>query len=342
MGRYSSDEDRKRKKRKKRKSRSRSRSYESVDSRYAMKHKKAKKAKHKRRSRSLSSTRSSRKSSRIKSRSRSRGRSRSYGRRSPSKNRDRRPRRSRSRSYKRRSRSRSYGKRSRSKSYGRRSRSRSYGRRSRSGSRNARRSRTRSRSYGRRSRSRDRHSKKSKRYSRSRSRDRSSRAGAKSPNNSKKDHLNDDPCACIPGFTEMTASEQTRVRMNLALKAAAAADEKLKEGLTGEKSDSPISFKDQEKYASAIAEIESNEFVPSTFKSSRYEKKYEDKKSMDDFAFGTVAEIKIDPTKKFTIPTDITVLAHENLSTDPEVKMDRWIEKLKSMRRKKLEGEAIV
>ena len=68
-----------------------------------------------------------------------------------------------------------------------------------------------------------------------------------------------------------TPSEQAQVRLRLALRAAAAADEKLKDHSMSSPSQqsSPLSRRD---FADAVASIESDAFAPSSFKSSRLSK----------------------------------------------------------------------
>ncbi|XP_046379795.2 serine/Arginine-related protein 53-like [Haliotis rufescens] len=320
MGRYSDSDDdydlKKSKKKKRRKSRSRSRSASSGSSRYSSKHKKSKKTKHKKRSRSRSRDRPLRRS-----------RSRSRGRRSRSRERHR----SRSRSLERN--------RDRYRS---RSRDRHTRRRSRSNSRSrARRSRSDSRSRGRRSRS---DSRGRSRRSRSRSRGRRSRSPEKKKNRSRRESpapkdIQADIREQIPGFDDMTPGEQASARMRLALKAAAAADEKIREQLQESGVEDTISFN------KAVANIEADKFKPAVFKSNRGDKIKTE--PADDgyttheqamFGSGKV-NIKLDPVKPVYIEPDS--YAHPNLHGDSVEKMQRWLQKLSAMRKKKLEGEAL-
>lgn len=285
------------------------------------KKKKKKRSRSRSRSSSIESKRSSKlkKSKKSKHKRRSRSRSRSYDK----------YRRSRSSSRGRRSRS-----RHRSRSLGRyRSRSRSYSRYSRSRSKDRYHRRSRSLSRGR-SRSREKYKRSRDRSKRSRSRSTSRRAERD------KSEETEDPFASIPGFSEMPPSEQARIRMQMALKAAAAADEKIKGH--SEESRSSLSLQDQMNYSQAIQDIESSGFMASAFKSSRGDKK-PDKTIKEEFLFGTAGELKLDPNqrKPVIVNVDTDELAHPNFYTDPEEKMDRWIQKLTTMRRKKLEGEAI-
>ncbi|XP_061171699.1 DNA-directed RNA polymerase II subunit RPB1-like [Saccostrea echinata] len=280
--------------------------YDSDDDR---KKRKKKKKKHSR-SRSLSSS-DSRVSSKHKKSKKSKHRRRSPSS-SPERSRHRRSRsrsRRRSHSFDRDSR---YRSRSRSRDRYSRRRSRSRDRRSRSSSRSRRRAR-----YSRsRSSSRDRY-----RSKRSRSRD---RHRERSPKNKS----TEDPCANFPGFADMTPSEQAQIRMQMALKAAAAADEKIKEQTTSSKNSK--SLKEQLQFSNAVKEIESSSFVQSSFSSNRTDKDKTSSKE-ESFSFGTAAEFKPDmAVKKILEVDDLSKLAHSNLFVDPDVKMDQWIERLKS------------
>ncbi|KAL4220464.1 hypothetical protein ACF0H5_020864 [Mactra antiquata] len=229
--------------------------------------------------------------------------------------------------------------RSRSVEKYRRSRSRSYDKRSRSYSRERYRHRSRSYSRGRYSRSRSRS--RDRRRRRSRSYDSYSRSSRRSytPEKSKRNKSpeKEDPCSSIPGFAEMTPGEQARIRMHMALKAAAAADEKIK----GDVPKSSTTLQDSLAFSQAIQDIESSGFSASSFKSNRGDKK-EEIVIKDEFTFGTAGEIKLDSQRRpVLIDVDNEELAHSSLYTDPEEKLAKWIQKLASMRRKKLEGEAL-
>ncbi|KAK6195209.1 hypothetical protein SNE40_000683 [Patella caerulea] len=332
MGRHSVDEydDKKSKKKKKRRSRSKSRSRSgSLSSRYSSKSKKkAKKHKSKKYSPSPSYER---RRSRTRSRSReryyrSRSRSRSRGRRSWTRSRSRgRWSRSRSRGRRSVSRSRSRGRRSISPSYTRRTRSRERYRRSRSDSRDQR------------SRSRDRY-----RRSRSSSGDRY-RDRKRSPETE-----SSDPATNIPGFEDMAPHEKARIRMQLALKAAAAADEKIREESASLAQSAVFKPKDPMAFSTAVAEIEDFGFAPSKFKSSQSKKKkdessekYIDTHEQAMFGIGGL-EIKAEAGFNKPITIDPNTLAHPNLYCDPKEKMDKWINKLASMRRKKFDGMSMI
>lgn len=137
----------------------------------------------------------------------------------------------------------------------------------------------------------------------------------------------------------MTPAEQAKIRMHMALKAAAAADEKLK-GEMG-KSQSSTSLHDSLNFSQAIQDIEASGFSAVAFKSSRGDKR-EEKPSAEGFTFGTAGELKLDSQRKpVLVDVDKEELAHPSLYTDPEEKLDKWIQKLAALRRKKLEGEVL-
>ncbi|XP_052782525.1 serine/Arginine-related protein 53-like [Mya arenaria] len=271
------------------------------------KRKKKKKRRSRSRSKSLESIDSRHSSKQKKSKKKKKRRSRSHSRS---------PERRRSRSYdRRRSRSRErYRKRSRSVSRGRYSRSRSRDRR-----------RRRSRSY-------DSHSRSARR---SRSRSLGNRRSKRDRDSTERE----DPCLNIPGFAEMAPSEQAKIRMNMALKAAAAADEKIK-GDT-QRISSATSLQDSMAFSQAIQDIESTGFSAATFKSSRGDHK-DGSTDRDEFVFGTAGELRLDSHRKPVIlDIDKEDLAHPSLYSDPEERMERWVQRLTQLRRKKLEGEAL-
>ncbi|KAH9495252.1 hypothetical protein Btru_016187 [Bulinus truncatus] len=101
------------------------------------------------------------------------------------------------------------------------------------------------------------------------------------------------------------------------------------------------------KLQNSVAAIEANSFVPSSFKSSTTTKVKEEElnlSSHDDAIFGSLTvtgfTIKPDPDTK-PIQLDPDSIIHPSLFCSPEEKMERWIQRLSQMRRRKLEGEAI-
>lgn len=137
----------------------------------------------------------------------------------------------------------------------------------------------------------------------------------------------------------MTPAEKAQLRMKYALKAAATADEKIK--AQGSKSDGK-SYEDQMKFSKAVMDIESSSFVPSSFLSSRGDKSEKETEKKDEFLFGTAAEFKPEMvTKKIPTFDDPRSLADPSLFVDPAEKMDKWLDRLNFLRKKRLEGEAM-
>ncbi|XP_076454316.1 uncharacterized protein LOC143289232 isoform X2 [Babylonia areolata] len=337
MGRYSdSDEDssRKLKKKKKRRSRSRSRSAESSSSRYSHSHK-HKKSKKKHRQRSRSYSRSPERHSRRD--------------RSP-------PRRRRSRSPDRSRRSRSSDRGRRSRSYERKRRSRS-----RSDSRDRVSSRRRSTSRERSRRSRSDSGSRSQYDSRRSSAERKKgRRGSTSPTPHAVSTSESNALDEIPGFKDMTMScqtpaEQAQMRLKMALRAATMSDEKLKEQSPSSAQGAPVSSPlSRQQFAEAVATIDADSFVPTSFKSSRSSKSLKETReaatelpSHNMAMFGAVGNsvvfTKAEPVDKSSeaLEDNPETLFADCLKVDPEEKMARWIQKLTALRRKRLEGEAI-
>ncbi|XP_021344549.1 serine/Arginine-related protein 53-like [Mizuhopecten yessoensis] len=73
----------------------------------------------------------------------------------------------------------------------------------------------------------------------------------------------------IPGFHDMTPAEKSKLRLQLALKAAAAADERIKDQIKESQFGGASTVEDQMKFSSAVKDIESSSFVPTSFKSNR-------------------------------------------------------------------------
>ncbi|WAR28095.1 hypothetical protein MAR_013799 [Mya arenaria] len=119
----------------------------------------------------------------------------------------------------------------------------------------------------------------------------------------------------------------------------AAADEKIK-GDT-QRISSATSLQDSMAFSQAIQDIESTGFSAATFKSSRGDHK-DGSTDRDEFVFGTAGELRLDSHRKPVIlDIDKEDLAHPSLYSDPEERMERWVQRLTQLRRKKLEGEAL-
>ncbi|RUS83979.1 hypothetical protein EGW08_008240 [Elysia chlorotica] len=268
----------------------------------------------------------------------------------------RRSRRSRSRSYDRHYSSSRRGRRSQSRSVspskrGRHSRS-PYHSRSRSPStRKSRRSRSASRSRGQRRRSRS--------YSGSRSHSRRSspetRGDASTDTKSRKGHSE------LKSVSSLTPAQQAEERMRLALKAAVAADQKLRqlplaepgggEGPSAVEGGQPkfSSYEESQSFADSVAAIDSGNFRQALFKSSRSGKPQESPghdlvPSHDDAIFGSLAvtgfTIKPDPDTR-PLQLDPDSIMHQSLFCNAEDKLDQWIQRLAQLRRRKLEGDAL-
>lgn len=157
----------------------------------------------------------------------------------------------------------------------------------------------------------------------------------------------------------LTPAEQAEQRMRLALKAAAAADEQLrmknmKEDANSNSSlgtssmgTSSLAVLEHQDFAGSVAAIESDSFVVSSFTSSRSKVKEEPSElrlSHDDAIFGSLAvtgfTLKPDPDTR-PIDMDPDSIMHPSLYCDPDEKMDRWMQRLAQLRRRKLEGEAM-
>lgn len=156
-----------------------------------------------------------------------------------------------------------------------------------------------------------------------------------------------DPSKSIPGFDNMSLSEQNEARMQMALKAAAATDERLrKEGLLPSNvGRTTTSVEEQVRRQQAIKDIDGEAFVQQTFTSNRDQIKTNETTIIapnhENAMFSNVPMSYGTTDIKPTVFKDADSLMHPNLYEDQEAKMDRWISKLTAMRRKKLEGVAM-
>lgn len=149
----------------------------------------------------------------------------------------------------------------------------------------------------------------------------------------------------------MTPAEQAQARLKLALKAAAMADEKLKEQSSSLAQHSSPRPQDRLDFADAVASIESDSFAPAVFKSSRsFRESQKDvgggHASHDLAMFGAVGSsvvfTKTEPLDRSALDDNPEAIMDDSLKVDPEEKMKRWIQKLTAMRRKKLEGDVLI
>ncbi|XP_068810092.1 serine/Arginine-related protein 53 isoform X1 [Struthio camelus] len=306
------------------------------------------KKKHRRRSSSSSSS-DSRTYTRKKSGRKSRSRSRDLQSRSHSYEKRRRHRSSSSSSYgsrRKRSRSRSRG---RGKSYrSQRSRSKSRTRRSRS--------RPRQRSYSRSS-ERSGH-----RRTHSGSRERERRKGREKEKGKGKEKeicgtKHGDSGNIKAGLEHLTPAEQAKARLQLVLEAAAKADEALKakerseEEAKKRKEEDQATLVEQVKRVKEIEAIESDCFVPQTFRSSKEVKKSTEPTELK-YEPVTVAVGPVDApaTEKETttanIPTaikyqDDNSLAHPNLFIEKAEAEEKWFQRLIALRQERLMGSPV-
>ncbi|XP_074887382.1 serine/Arginine-related protein 53 isoform X2 [Buteo buteo] len=227
-----------------------------------------------------------------------------------------------------RSRSRSRDLQSRSHSYEKRRRHRS----SSSSSYGSRRKRSRSRSRGRG---------KSYRSQRSRSKSRTRR----------------DSGNIKAGLEHLTPAEQAKARLQLVLEAAAKADEALKakerseEEAKKRKEEDQATLLEQVKRVKEIEAIESDSFVPQTFRSSKEVKKtveptelqYESVTIGAGTADASVPEKEPPPPN---IPTaikyqDDNSLAHPNLFIEKAEAEEKWFQRLIALRQERLMGSPV-
>lgn len=154
----------------------------------------------------------------------------------------------------------------------------------------------------------------------------------------------------------MTPGEQAQLRLKLALRAAVAADERLKENAASSSplqgSSSPLS---RQQFSDAVASIESDSFVPSSFKSSKSSRNLKETLEGSEMSlssshsmamFGAVGSsvvfTKAEPIDKHQIALEDspeTLFDKSILDATPEEKMKRWIQKLTIIRRKKRDEE---
>ncbi|XP_064372618.1 serine/Arginine-related protein 53 isoform X2 [Dromaius novaehollandiae] len=227
-----------------------------------------------------------------------------------------------------RSRSRSRDLQSRSHSYEKRRRHRS----SSSSSYGSRRKRSRSRSRGRG---------KSYRSQRSRSKSRTRR----------------DPGNIKAGLEHLTPAEQAKARLQLVLEAAAKADEALKakerseEEAKKRKEEDQATLVEQVKRVKEIEAIESDSFVPQTFRSSKEVKKTTEPTELKyepvTVGVGTVdAPATEKETTTANIPTaikyqDDNSLAHPNLFIEKAEAEEKWFQRLIALRQERLMGSPV-
>lgn len=166
----------------------------------------------------------------------------------------------------------------------------------------------------------------------------------------------------IVKVSDLSPEEQLKIKMQLALKAAAEADAQLREkGIlpagneTKEKAVTAaplLTVQEQISRAQAIDVINAPEFQPQEFKSKKSLPKGSSlvNSPADDHStaiFGSNMESKVIEDRIVTKPNVILdrlvrdQLVHENLFADATAKQERWVKKLYSMRQRRLNGEAM-
>ncbi|XP_014109779.1 PREDICTED: serine/Arginine-related protein 53 [Pseudopodoces humilis] len=275
--------------------------------------------------------------------------SRTYSRKKSGRKSRRRHRSSSSSSYgSRRKRSRSRG---RGKSYrSQRSRSKSRTRRSRSRARQRSYSRSSERSGHRRTPSGSREHRKGK----DRDKDKAKGKGKEKEIHGTKAG---DSANIKAGLEHLTPAEQAKARLQLVLEAAAKADEALKakerseEEAKRRKEEDQATLLDQAKRAKEIEAIESDAFVPQTFRSSKEVKKSTEPAEVqqEPVNVGAGATEAAAPEKEppaANIPTaikyqDDNSLAHPNLFIEKAEAEEKWFQRLVALRQERLMGSPV-
>uniref|UniRef100_A0A674GFE2 Arginine and serine rich coiled-coil 1 n=1 Tax=Taeniopygia guttata TaxID=59729 RepID=A0A674GFE2_TAEGU len=256
-----------------------------------------------------------------------------------------------------------------SSSYGsRRKRSRSRGRgksyrsqRSRSKSRTRRsRSRARQRSYSRSSERSGQRRTPSASRERRRGRDKDKdKAKGKGKEKEKETHGTKagDSANIKAGLEHLTPAEQAKARLQLVLEAAAKADEALKakerseEEAKRRKEEDQATLLDQVKRVKEIEAIESDAFIPQTFRSSKEVKKSAEPAELQQEpvnvgAGATEAAAAEKEPPAANIPTaikyqDDNSLAHPNLFMEKAEAEEKWFQRLVALRQERLMGSPV-
>ncbi|NWI96556.1 RSRC1 protein, partial [Pitta sordida] len=159
------------------------------------------------------------------------------------------------------------------------------------------------------------------------------------------------------GLEHLTPAEQAKARLQLVLEAAAKADEALKakerseEEAKRRKEEEQATLVDQVKRVKEIEAIESDAFVPQTFRSSKEVKKSTEAPELqqEPVAVGLGSAEAAAPEKEplaATIPTaikyqDDNSLAHPNLFIGKAEAEERWFQRLVTLRQERLMGSPV-
>ncbi|NXI54859.1 RSRC1 protein, partial [Chloroceryle aenea] len=159
------------------------------------------------------------------------------------------------------------------------------------------------------------------------------------------------------GLEHLTPAEQAKARLQLVLEAAAKADEALKakerseEEAKKRKEEDQATLVEQVKRVKEIEAIESDSFVPQTFRSSKEVKKSTEPTELQ-YEPVTVGAGTVDasaPEKEAppaNIPTaikyqDDNSLAHPNLFIEKAEAEEKWFQRLMALRQERLMGSPV-
>ncbi|NXQ14714.1 RSRC1 protein, partial [Peucedramus taeniatus] len=159
------------------------------------------------------------------------------------------------------------------------------------------------------------------------------------------------------GLEHLTPAEQAKARLQLVLEAAAKADEALKakerseEEAKRRKEEDQATLLDQVKRVKEIEAIESDAFVPQTFRSSKEVKKSAEplEVQQEPVNVGAGATEAAAPEKEppaANIPTaikyqDDNSLAHPNLFMEKAEAEEKWFQRLVALRQERLMGSPV-
>ncbi|NXM30632.1 RSRC1 protein, partial [Oxyruncus cristatus] len=159
------------------------------------------------------------------------------------------------------------------------------------------------------------------------------------------------------GLEHLTPAEQAKARLQLVLEAAAKADEALKakerseEEAKRRKEEDQATLVDQVKRVKEIEAIESDAFVPQTFRSSKEVKKLTEPPELqrEPVTVGAGTAEAAAPEKEpppASIPTaikyqDDNSLAHPNLFIEKAEAEEKWFQRLVALRQERLMGSPV-
>ncbi|NXB06015.1 RSRC1 protein, partial [Cnemophilus loriae] len=158
------------------------------------------------------------------------------------------------------------------------------------------------------------------------------------------------------GLEHLTPAEQAKARLQLVLEAAAKADEALKakerseEEAKRRKEEDQATLIDQVRRVKEIEAIESDAFVPQTFRSSKEVKKSTEPPELQhepaNVGAGTAEAAPEREPPAASIPTaikyqDDNSLAHPNLFIEKAEAEERWFQRLVALRQERLMGSPV-